>query len=90
MVWFGEELPRDALARAWQASEQADVVLSVGTSALVQPAASLPVAALRNGAALIEINPAPTPLSALAHQCVRHPAGVALPAIVTQLKSVAA
>ena len=49
IVWFGEMLPEDALARAFAAAESCDVFLSVGTSNLVQPAASLPwIAASRH------------------------------------------
>jgi len=81
VVWFGETLPTAALEQAWALSGRSDVFLAVGTSALVHPAASLPLAAHRNGAILIEINPEPTPLSGLAHHCIRQAAGVALPAI---------
>jgi NAD-dependent deacetylase len=54
-------------------------MLVIGTSAVVQPAASLPLVALRHGARLVEINPDATPLSTHAHQVLREPAGEALP-----------
>jgi NAD-dependent deacetylase len=55
-------------------------MLVIGTSAVVQPAASLPVVALRNGAQLVEFNPMETPLSRHADDVIRAPAGEALPA----------
>ena len=63
IVWFGESLPADVLNRAWAASEQADLFLVVGTSALVHPAASLPLVAKRSGARVVEINLEPTAIS---------------------------
>ena len=54
-------------------------MLVVGTSALVQPAASLPLVALRNGARLVEVNPTETPLSPHAHENLRGPAAEVLP-----------
>jgi NAD-dependent deacetylase len=56
VVWFGERLPADALNAAWAAAEGCDVFLSIGTSGLVEPAASLPRAALRRGATVLTIN----------------------------------
>ncbi len=61
VVWFGESLPPDALRRAVAAAERAQVFFSIGTSAVVEPAASLPRAARRRGALLVEINPEATP-----------------------------
>jgi NAD-dependent deacetylase len=57
VVWFGELLPVDALEAAWSASRQCDLFLSVGTSNLVEPAASLPWQAHRAGATVVVINP---------------------------------
>jgi NAD-dependent deacetylase len=78
VVWFGEALPPGALEEAWSLAEQADVLLSIGTSSLVQPAASLPLVALEAGAWVVEVNPDPTPLSRQAHQVLRQTAGAAL------------
>ena len=65
VVWFGEPLP----TRQWEAAEsalsQAEVVLIIGTSGIVQPAASLPLIAQQCGARLIEITPKPTELTPL-------------------------
>ncbi|MBD3298926.1 MAG: NAD-dependent protein deacylase, partial [candidate division Zixibacteria bacterium] len=81
VVWFGEMLPREALENAWAASARADVYLSVGTSSLVQPAASLIQIARQNGAYLIEVNPEPTGASYMCDAVLRHPSGIALPAL---------
>ena len=66
VVWFGESLPKDALAEAETLARACDVALVVGTSGMVYPAAALPEIAKRSGATVIEINPDQTPLSALA------------------------
>lgn len=82
VVWFGESLPPAALDAAFAAAANCDVFLSVGTSAVVQPAASLPLQALANGALTVEINPDETPLSRRVDFVVRGPAGQVLPALV--------
>jgi NAD-dependent deacetylase len=79
VVWFGEALPGDVLGAALDAARRCKLMLVIGTSALVQPAASLPLLALENGAHLVEINPQPTPLSHLADEVLREPAAQALP-----------
>jgi len=63
VVWFGERLSEAVLAWATAAFRGADVALIVGTSGVVEPAASLGFLALRGGAHVVEINPEPTPLS---------------------------
>jgi NAD-dependent deacetylase len=75
VVWFGEGLPEQAWSLAAEASDSAEVFLVVGTSALVWPAASLPLRARQAGARLVEINPAPTPLSELADSALTGTAG---------------
>lgn len=57
VVWFGEHLPEDALRGARQAAAGCDVFLSIGTSNLVEPAASLPWLAADNGALVAVVNP---------------------------------
>ncbi len=79
VVWFGESLPGDVLEAAWAAASRAALMLVVGTSALVQPAASLPLLAQRHGAILIEVNSDETPLSSYADQILRGPAAEVLP-----------
>ena len=71
VVWFGEPLPPQAWEKAAVAAGSAELFLVIGTSALVHPAASLPLLGKRNGARLIEINPDPTPLSTLADLVIR-------------------
>jgi NAD-dependent deacetylase len=79
VVWFGESLPAEALDSAFAAARRCQIMLVVGTSALVQPAASLPLIALQRGAYVVEINPQPTPLSDCVDRILRKPAAVALP-----------
>ena len=79
VVWFGEQLPRGVMSEAQRWCESAGVMLVIGTSATVQPAASLPVAALRAGAAVIEINCEPTALSPMVEVSLRGPAGQIMP-----------
>jgi NAD-dependent deacetylase len=79
VVWYGEALPADVLEDAFAASAACDVVLVIGTSAVVHPAATLPLIATENGAALVEVNPQPTPLSNYADLTLRRPAAQALP-----------
>ena len=82
VVWFGEALPGEALATALDAAETCEVFLSVGTSAQVQPAASLPLMARKHGALVVEVNPKETPLTPYATYVMSGPAGVVLPALV--------
>ncbi len=69
----------EVLEAAWAAAARCHLMLVVGTSAVVHPAASLPLVALRNGARLVEVNPTETPLSAHAHEILRGPAAKVLP-----------
>ena len=68
-------------------SEESEVFLSIGTSAIVHPAASLPMMAKRAGATLVEINPERTPLTDLADFYVSAKSGEFLPGLVAQFKS---
>jgi len=79
VVWYGESLPADILEAAYTASATCDLMLVVGTSALVQPAATFPLIAKQNGAVLVEFNPQQTPLSDYADLTLRQPAAQALP-----------
>ncbi len=85
VVWFGESLPGGAMESAMTAALECDVCFSIGTSTLVQPAASLPYVALNAGAVVIEINPTPTPLSREASFTLQATASDALTAIATGL-----
>lgn len=63
IVWFGEALDSKILEKSIIESENCNVFISIGTSNLVYPAASLPYNALKNNAYVVEVNPQPTPLS---------------------------
>jgi len=82
VVWFEELLPEGALAAAEVAARNCDVMMVVGASAEVYPAAALPDAARAAGACVIEINPDTTPLTARADFALRGRAGAILPALV--------
>lgn len=86
VVWFQEALPEAAMELAVRASKSCDVFLSIGTSAVVYPAADLPFVALRGGATVIEINPQATPLTDQAQFVLNGAAGVVLPELVASLK----
>lgn len=82
VVWFGEMLPEEELTRALNASRCCEVLFSVGTSALVHPAASLPLEALDAGAWVVEINPQRTPLSPRVDYFLEGASGAILPALL--------
>lgn len=82
VVWFGEALPADVLQAAMNAARNCDVFLSIGTSTVVEPAASLPFIALDSGATVIEINPHETPLTAHCEYSLHGPAAEILPELV--------
>ncbi len=81
VVWFGESLDASILQSAFALSSSCEVMFVVGTSAVVQPAASLPISAGQSGATVIEINPDPTPITAYADFSFRGKAGDILPKI---------
>ncbi len=82
VVWFGEALPADVWRRAEQAASQADVLLVIGTSAVVYPAAGLVAVAKSGGAKVIEINIAETAASAVADVSLRGAAAQILPELL--------
>jgi len=82
VVWFGEMLPEAALRRAQAAAIACDLMIVVGTSAQVYPAAELPFLAARGGAAVICVNPEPTPLDRIADVSLPGRAGDVLPALI--------
>ena len=86
VVWFGESLPEDALEKAFNFSENCDVFIVVGTSGVVQPAASLPLIAKRKGALLIEVNPQETPISPYCDLTLRESASSGLRELLEVLK----
>lgn len=87
IVWFGEHLPEDAWSRAENAFRAADVVIVVGTSGIVYPAASLPERAAREGVPVIEVNPEPSALTPIASHRIAAGAATALPALVAAINN---
>ena len=87
VVWFGENLPEDQWNASVAASEFADVFFSIGTSAVVYPAASLPVLAKRAGAYVVEINIEATEFSPKADEVLHGTSGTILPKIVQLIQS---
>jgi NAD-dependent deacetylase len=86
VVWFGENLPHAAIERAYQLCEEADVVLVVGTSGVVQPAASLPGVAKQRGATIIEVNPQTTPITQISTRHLAGPSGQVLPQVLAAMQ----
>lgn len=86
VVWFGELLPPGAVDRAFAAAGTCDLLFTVGTSGIVQPAASLPPTARQHGAFVVEINIEPTELTFIVDQHLRGKSGEILPAIVEKIK----
>ena len=78
VVLFGEMLPEGVYELAAERAAECDVCLVVGTSAIVYPAAGLPLMAKRAGAFLVEVNPEPTPLSDLCDVVIAGRAGEVL------------
>lgn len=71
IVWFGDELFQSVVEEAVQVISACDLLVSVGTSAVVYPAAQLPMLAQRGGARLVEVNPDATPMSEVYDECLR-------------------
>jgi len=86
VVWFGESLDGSTLHKSFQLSSSCDVMFSIGTSAMVQPAASLPLSAAEAGAKVIEINPDPTPITGSADFSYRAKSGEFLSILNEELK----
>ncbi|MHC1566805.1 MAG: SIR2 family NAD-dependent protein deacylase [Candidatus Syntropharchaeia archaeon] len=81
VVWFGESLSPDDLSRSFECAEKCEVMLVVGTSAVVYPAASLPSIAKKKNAYLIEVNMEETPISSIADVSIFGKAGEIMPKI---------
>jgi NAD-dependent deacetylase len=86
VVWLGEGFSAHDLRRCYNASERAQVFLSIGTSAEVRPAASLPLIAKRAGAFVVEINPMETALAVMADLWISEPIGEVLPVLVSRVQ----
>ena len=88
VVWFGEALPAQVTDYAWQVAQQCEIFFLIGSSATVQPAASLPWIAKDHGAIVVEINPESTPITDIADEVFRGKSGVILPQLMEALKNV--
>jgi len=86
-ISFGENLVVDDLQRSQIEAARADVLLTIGTSLVVYPAAGLPEITLRNGGRLVVMNGEPTPYDDLAAAVVRDPVEHVLPVLVSLLSS---
>lgn len=82
VVWFGEHLPAPALEAAERAARECELMLVVGTSGEVYPAAGLAFTAHQSGARVVILNPEPTPLDAVAELRLPEPAAMCLPALL--------
>ena len=85
VVWFGEPLPARAYDASYEAASECDAMLVVGTSAVVRPAASLPLVAKHAGAVVVEANTEYTAISALIDATILGKAGETLPGLVDAL-----
>lgn len=84
IVWFGEVLPEGVFTAAMEAASRCALFLIVGTSAVVQPAASLAVIAADAGAQIWEVNPDETPVTEVCDRVWRAPAGEAMDEVVEE------
>ncbi len=83
-ISFGQSMPLDVMQRAQAAAEGCDLLLAVGSSLVVEPAASIPLVAKRAGARLVIVNREGTPLDDVADLVIRGEIGAVLPAMVGQ------
>ena len=88
VVWYGEFLPEMVMAAAFAAIERCEVLLVVGTSAIVYPAAGFVEVAATAGAKVIEVNPEASRMAHLADVALRGPAGELLPLVDARLAEV--
>ena len=84
-VSFGQAMPEHEMRLAAEVSQKADLYISIGSSLVVEPAASFPVVAKRSGASLVIVNAQPTPLDELADLVIREPIGKTMMALLRQL-----
>lgn len=87
VVWYGEPLPAVVLGAAFDLAECCDAMLVVGTSGVVQPAASLPWVARDHRAAIVEVNVKPSGVTPVADYFLKGPAGEVLPRLVEAILS---
>lgn len=86
VVWFGEMLPQEIFAEAERKAAESHICFIVGTSAVVYPAAYIPISAKKAGATLVEINIEPTDISDQVNYSIMGKAGEVLPKIFEMLE----
>ena len=86
-VFFGEAMPPEATRRAFELAEACDLMLVVGSSLVVYPAAQVPIAAHEAGAPLVIVNAEPTPFDDLAKVVIEGRAGEVLPKLLEMVSS---
>lgn len=82
VVWFGEQLPEEAFARAFDAARTCDLLFSIGTSGVVQPASLLPMNARQAGARVVHVNPMRPPLDEAWDWSLQGAAGRVMPRVL--------
>lgn len=88
IVWFGDPLNQATINTALKCLEKCDLLICIGTSAVVYPAAHMPEIAVNNGADTIELNPEKTPISHLFQRCIRDSASQALTALFPEFAEI--
>lgn len=87
VVWFGESLDERVLEDSFGHAESCDIIFVVGTSGLVQPAASLPYVVKQRRNKVVEVNPDSTPISSIADVVLQGPSGDILPRLLAKVKA---
>jgi NAD-dependent deacetylase len=88
IVWFGEMLPQDQLSGGEKAAEQSDICFVVGTSAVVYPAAYIPITAREAGSYIVEVNIEPTELTRYANCSLFGKSGEILPELLSAVEKI--
>ena len=82
VVWFGEDLPGEVISHAIATVRDCDVLIAIGTSGLVEPAARLPHLAMQADAKVVQVNPSSTPLDDACTWSLRGAAGSVIPTLL--------
>lgn len=82
VVWFGEALDQSILMESFQRASESDLCIVIGTSGVVYPAAAIPVEARSHGAYIVEVNPNPSGLTAMADEPIQGPSAEVLPQLL--------
>lgn len=88
VVWFGENLSEKEITAAQDLAMRSEVFFSIGTSGIVEPAASLPYMAKGNGAYIVEINPEETPLTSATDEHIHEPSDKVLPELIVAFQDI--